>query len=312
MKQTSNRFAPYRVIFSHMRLSFRFIETHPLTSDRRISAYYRYVLFHLWQLLRHNRPAAVKWVNGVRFYAQQGEAGIITNLYAGLQDFEEMSFLLHFLRAGDTFMDIGANVGAYTLLASGVRGAAALAFEPVPDTFKKLVQNIRLNALDAQVQCLELGVGAGESQVNFTDTTDSGTNHVAVGSESDVIRVKMLPLDAFYASGNTVSLIKIDVEGYEMEVLKGAPLHLQDPTLKAVIIELNGNGQRYGYTDNQVVSVLLDNGFLPYSYEPFSRSLVRVEHTTPGQVNVLFVRDPEYVSQRLQSAPKFRVLSRSI
>ena len=55
--------------------------------------------------------------------------GATGNIYCGLHDFEEMSFLMHFLRAGDVFADVGVNVGAYSMLAASV-GARAIAFEP--------------------------------------------------------------------------------------------------------------------------------------------------------------------------------------
>jgi hypothetical protein len=54
------------------------------------------------------------------------------NLYAGLHEFSEMGFLLHLLRQNDLFVDVGANLGSYTVLASAVCQARNIAFEPVP------------------------------------------------------------------------------------------------------------------------------------------------------------------------------------
>jgi predicted RNA methylase len=73
--------------------------------------------------------------------------GATGNIYAGLHDFHEMALLLHFLRPCDVFVDIGANVGAYSVLASGVVGAKTFAFEPVPQTFACLRDNVRMNDL---------------------------------------------------------------------------------------------------------------------------------------------------------------------
>lgn len=55
---------------------------------------------------------------------------------------------LHFLRPGDLFLDIGANVGTYTVLASGVCGGKIMAFEPDPRTLRHLQRNIELNQLE--------------------------------------------------------------------------------------------------------------------------------------------------------------------
>ena len=59
-----------------------------------------------------------------------------------------MGFLLHVLRSEDLFVDVGANVGSYTILACSVVGARGISFEPVPSTYKRLVENMRLNHLD--------------------------------------------------------------------------------------------------------------------------------------------------------------------
>ena len=61
------------------------------------------------------------------------------NIYCGLVEFADMAFVLHVLRAGDLFVDIGANAGAYTLLASSVAGAKTTCFEPAPATYARLL-----------------------------------------------------------------------------------------------------------------------------------------------------------------------------
>ena len=75
-----------------------------------------------------------------------------------LCEFEEMAFVMHFLRPGELFVDVGANVGAFTVLAAGVAGAAVRAFEPNPGTFEMLERNVRLNGLqEAGKLCLRGG-----------------------------------------------------------------------------------------------------------------------------------------------------------
>ncbi len=57
-------------------------------------------------------------------------------------------FLLHFLRCDDLFVDIGANIGSYTVLAGAVVGATCLAVKPIPSTYESLLDNIHLNRLE--------------------------------------------------------------------------------------------------------------------------------------------------------------------
>jgi predicted RNA methylase len=70
--------------------------------------------------------------------------GATQKIYCSLQEFEDMALLLHVLRPGDLFVDVGANVGSYTILAAGVCGANVISIEPVPSTFTHLADNIHL------------------------------------------------------------------------------------------------------------------------------------------------------------------------
>ena len=78
----------------------------------------------------------------------------------GLCEFDEMGFVLHFLRSEDLFVDVGANVGAYTVLASGVIGARTIAFEPNPSTFKYLERNIAENGSGTRARGINAALGA--------------------------------------------------------------------------------------------------------------------------------------------------------
>ena len=100
-------------------------------------------------------------------------------------------------------------------------------------------------------------------------------------------------------------LLKIDVEGFETEVIKGADTTLLNKSLKAIIIELNGSGQRYGYDERQIHNKLLEHGFKPYNYNPKTRQLMELE--TFGTHNTIYLRDKEYVEERIKSARKIKI-----
>ena len=123
-----------------------YIASHPLTRDRKLRAFTRLLRWQVESRLRGE--VVVPWVEGTRLAARRGMAGATGNIYCGLHEFEDMAFVLHFLRPGDLFVDIGANIGSYTVLASGVRKARTMAFEPDPLTFEALSRNIALNQLE--------------------------------------------------------------------------------------------------------------------------------------------------------------------
>ncbi len=256
--------------------TIRFITNHPLNRGHKLRSIIR---FAKWQVGSRLVPGAIvyNWINDSKFLVKTGETGLTGNIYTGLDEFPDMAFLLHFLRVEDLFLDIGANVGSYTILACSVIGARGIAFEPVPSTYHRLIENMRLNHLDEKVKCINNGVGAQKESFIFTSDNDT-TNHVLASGEycSKAVTVEMTSLD-FALQGESPVLIKIDVEGFETPVLEGAHETLQKQTLHSVIMELNGSGSRYGFDESQILELMKDYGFETYSYNPFERTLINLE-----------------------------------
>ena len=231
--------------------TFGFIFSHPLGKKHKLKALLR---FFVWQVQTGFTASLIvkPFISPVKFYARKGLTGVTGNIYTGLHEFNDMGFLLHFLRPDDVFYDVGANVGSYTLLASGVCKANSYTIEPVPATFSVLKQNIELNGLADKVTLLNSGAGAAIGTLNFSSDEDT-TNHVLAAEEvskANVIAVPVITVDSLLRNGSP-ALIKIDVEGFETEVMKGMQATLELPVLKAIIIELNGSGMRYGYSRSQ-------------------------------------------------------------
>lgn len=283
-----------------------FIINHPLNRKSRLKSIVRFVK---WQIGSRLVSSAVvyHWINGSKFLVKSGETGLTGNIYTGLHEFSDMGFLLHFLRKNDLFVDVGANAGSYTILACAVLQAKGIAFEPVPGTFERLVENIRLNHLDGDVTAINKGVGDKESFMQFTSGSDT-TNHVLSKNENCVnpISVEITTLDNVLKDKSPL-LIKIDVEGYESLVLKGAIEVLKNPNLKAVIMELNGSGIRYGYDEIQLIELMQRNGFESYSYDPFERGLINLEGKNIESGNNIFIRDKLFVEKRLKTSEKVLV-----
>ena len=192
----------------------KFFNTHNLTRRAPHKAWARVLAWQIKSRLRHQ--VRVRWISGLEFEVRHGMTGATGNLYTGLHEFPDMMVPLHFLRPGDLFLDIGANIGSYTLLASGISGADTLAFEPAPETVEILNRNIVINDLQSRVHACALGADAGE--VPFT-ANRPGSNRV--GPASDGMRmVQQTTLDSIVAGSHPV-MIKIDVEEYEEQVFKG-------------------------------------------------------------------------------------------
>lgn len=288
--------------------TFGFIHRHPLAKRHLLRAYFRFFLWQIRSRLTANL-IVLPFISGTKILARRKLVGMTGNIYAGLSDFNDMAFLLHFLLPGDVFFDVGANVGVYTILASGVCGAHTLSFEPAEEAYKILDKNIRLNQLQKKVKTVAAAVAAQTGELNITSGEDA-TNHIALQSpQSLVVKVESTCLDN-YADENPI-LLKIDVEGYENEVLKGASKLLQDQQLKAIIIELIGSGNYYGFDETIIHQLLKDHGFLAFEYDAFQRNLTQTETMPPGN-NYLYVRNVDFVKKRIQSARPFHVFNEKI
>jgi FkbM family methyltransferase len=271
------------------------IVKHPLSKGRRAQNIARFLA---WQMRSRfiRRPHVFETANGAKMWAISGMTGATGNLYVGLHEFEEMAFLLHFLRRGDLFADVGANVGSYTILAAVAVGTGVIAFEPGESAFAWLVRNIELNGVADRVEVRREAVGAESGTVLFTSGLDT-MNHIAPDDGTDAIPITMLDM----ACTTVPSLIKIDVEGFEADVLCGARDILGKPAAQAVIMELN---------DHAAAEFLKGLGFTCCSYDPFARELTTRKDLATG--NGIFVRDVESVRRRLQKAPPFSIRGRLI
>jgi FkbM family methyltransferase len=286
------------------------ITASPLNRDRKWRAIWR---FAKWQLGSRLLPGKVlvDWIDGTRFVVGSGDRGLTGNVYLGLHEFHDMAYVLHVLQPDDWFVDVGANVGSYTLLACGAAGARGYCFEPVPSTYEKLLTNLAVNNLHGKVKHFNQGVGERRDSLAFTVTEDC-TNHVVAASDesADTVVVPVLPLDECII--DPPAMMKIDVEGFETMVLRGASRTLQRPELHSLLIELNGSGVRYGFDESQVLDLIETAGFRPFRYDGLTRRLEPLNVRSNGEGNTLFIRDVDHVRRRIEMARRYKVLDKHV
>ncbi len=152
-----------------------------------------------------------------------------------LDDYEpvETRFVRTTLQPGDVFVDVGANVGWFTLLASTIVGTQGriYAFEPRPETGLYLEKTIKLNGITDQVTLYRYGLSDKDGEgilVWLEGTENPGGSHLAdqpppQGMESQSIRLGMLDNLKF----QRVDFMKVDVEGAELRVFRGARATLE-------------------------------------------------------------------------------------
>ena len=273
------------MIIKKIKKRFLKFKSHPVTKSNPYGALFRYLLFNLGAII-NNKPKVYRWVNGLKFYAQKGDAGIVPNIYFKLFDFEDSKFILDTLTNEDIFIDIGANVGHFSMLAASKK-CEVHAFEPIPTTFKKLQKNIELNNLE--VNLYNKGVGAENGVLNFS--TENGVMNSVVND----INIASKEIDVVKLDDELImiqpSMLKIDVEGYEWFVLQGAKSILKSTNLKYILIELNESGAKFSITDTQIHELLLENSFYPYSYDYNDKVLKKITTYRKDKFNTLYVKE---------------------
>ncbi len=283
----------------------RFIASHPLTADAQFGAWTRFASWHIRSRL--SDEVIVPWVGGQHLVLRRGMTGATGNIYVGLQEFMGMMLVLHLLREGDVFLDVGANVGSYTVLASGVCRATTWAFEPDLEALQHLKRHIEINELDSLVFVYPIALGQADGEVPMT-VEHGAANRVDTARSGNVHVVAQRPLDNVIGDARPI-MIKLDVEGYEEEVLRGAQKLIGGPSLK--VISQEG-------TTPWMLKLLADHGFERAFYDPFTHKLQR----TPNSLalsngkwtlsNEFFVRDWEFVEARLATAKPVTILGHTI
>jgi len=175
---------------------------------------------------------------------------------------------------GDVLLDVGANVGMYTIWAAKTRGVRVFAFEPEAQNYALLNRNILLNEVmdRATAYCMGLSDQPGLSVLNMHDLRVGGSCHAmgeALGPHREQMDVRFRQgsvagtVDALVAAQAmpVPTHIKIDVDGFEPRVVAGCRRTLSQPGVRSLLIELNQNLEDHR-------AMIAELGSLGFRYDP--------------------------------------------
>jgi FkbM family methyltransferase len=174
------------------------------------------------------------------------------------------------LHPGATFYDIGANIGLYSLWASRIVGPEGdvRSFEPVPATAALLQHFASINGLH-NITVIPCAVGAErrEAWLHF-DVGESAQSHIAVTSSSTSLHVSMVRLDDYLDDAPPPTLVKIDVEGYELQVLEGSQSVLKRHRPVIVLEVIASHLRRHSASYPEIYRRLRVLGYVVYDLTP--------------------------------------------
>lgn len=180
---------------------------------------------------------------------------------------ETVNLVRKILKPGMTFLDIGANIGQYSVIASMIVGddGKVYAFEPTPDTFLLLSENLKLNhCTNAQALQLALSDLKGNASLHLGYSTNSGANSLqkTLNTSDYTIEIETDTLDNMLGTIKQAELLKVDVEGAELLVLNGGEEFFQtyrpDILLELTDERFTGN---FGYASEDLLKKLHKMGY---------------------------------------------------
>jgi FkbM family methyltransferase len=217
-------------------------------------------------------PVPTRLPSGIWWLSQHDDCS--QAVIAGNYENTEVSFVLRFLTSGMNVLDVGAHHGYYTLLASRLVGSRGkvFSFEPSPRERRALRWNSILNGrTNIRIQPFALGNSRGEGSLYLADSFNTGLNslrpQVVV---SDVVRVpiSITTLDSWIAAHplKNVDFLKLDVEGGELDVFKGAQLFLSRQSRPVILAEVQDvRTMPWGYQAKEILTFLADRQFSWFS-----------------------------------------------
>ena len=198
--------------------------------------------------------------NGTKIYLPYYKTDLIQKEIAKTKNFYEIETLNSIFKHNDScclrkgiFLDIGSNIGNHTLyFFQNNLIQSAYCFEPVQDTFQILQKNIFTNNLQNKVKLFNVGVGEsqGTAQIVSYNKSNTGSSQLKISNKGDI---PIIAIDDLNFEQN-ISLIKIDVEGFELNVIKGMlnTIKTHNPTIfieirKQFFDEIYNHLQTLGY-----------------------------------------------------------------
>ena len=242
--------------FATAKAVVRYVWKHPSNAGHRPRALLRLVRYQArTRLLR--RRAIARLGERSRIWVDLHRTCASMVMYANPPDLPEMLVWRRALGDGGLFVDVGANVGTYSIWAAEL-GAEVIALEPAADTFALLTENMALNGYE--IEAIQAAAGARCGTARFSAGRDAGNRLDQYGP----VETRLVTIDSLIGSRQVVGM-KVDVEGFEIDVLRGCARALAERRIGLIQLEWNAMSERARGIDRRPVAELLAQyGYLLY------------------------------------------------
>lgn len=222
------------------------------------------------KLFKENEFIEFNLASGVKINLYK-DSVLSRSIYKGFEK-EETDYLTSILREGDIFIDIGANIGLFSLMASKAVGSKGLviSFEPTPNTFSRLSENVKLNDFK-NINVRNIGLSDTTDELTFYISKNGydAWNSFAPSQDNKLeiaikVPVSTLDFELIDIEKSKIKLVKIDVEGWEKFVLNGGKDFLVNFNPIVMIEFTEENTFNAGYPVHDIYRIMQDFGYKWY------------------------------------------------
>jgi FkbM family methyltransferase len=210
----------------------------------------------------------------------------------------ETNVVSSIIKPNDIIVDVGANIGYYTLIFSKLtgKGGKVFAFEPSNSNFKILNENIRINKYSDVVVTINKAVSDKEEQMNlYLNDENHGMNRIFKSNAyapktNHVERIETIRLDSFFDKLQSlkVDFVKLDIEGSEYGAIKGMQKIIDNNKKLALMTEFHPSSiTEYGIVPRQFLELLYSFGFNIWSLDRTTKKKRRIALSSKCEVDDL-------------------------
>lgn len=230
---------------------------------------------------------------GIRYLLDLTDRIMVQIFIHGSYEKNTVRQVLKLLQPNMTFVDVGANIGTYTLtLSKFLPYGKVISFEPNPKAIKYLKQNIALNnCTNITVEELGLSDQEGEAILYTTSMTEASIYKQKNAAIHETI--KLSSLDTYCKNNNIdhIDVLKIDIEGHEVKCLKGAEEIIRKSKKMILILEIDDNCKLLGIEKNELFNSIIKQGFRGFQPRGYPFTMREIKHLDESYAdNIIFVK----------------------
>ena len=216
---------------------------YPFSGDTTIFSEYSTWYFYFIDFLPVVKSKVVIWrlKNGTRYFLRLNayDQIVLNEMYI----LKEYKSLYRYIQPGSTVIDIGAHIGLFSVLAARLhKNVKVFSYEPFPENYSLLRENVDINSLKKQIKTFKVGIGAKEEKRKLYVHRSNSGGHSLYKKSNNAITISLIPLREVFRANNirTCDFLKMDCEGAEYEILMNTPDDILKK-IKCIALEYHAN-----------------------------------------------------------------------